>query len=161
MKILVFGYGNPGRQDDGLGPLLVSRLEQEGFPHVTFDSDYQLNIEDAATLADYDAVIFIDATVEDVPPFSFTELHPALKITFTTHSISAESLVALTTELFDKRVKSYMLAIPGYEWEVMNETISEGAKENADKAYSFMMQLLSNPTEETFNHALDGLSLQS
>ena len=27
-KILIYGYGNPGRQDDGLGTMLVERLEQ-------------------------------------------------------------------------------------------------------------------------------------
>ncbi len=28
MQILVYGYGNPGRQDDGLGVELVRRLEE-------------------------------------------------------------------------------------------------------------------------------------
>ena len=27
-KILLYGYGNPGRQDDGLGVLLVEELEK-------------------------------------------------------------------------------------------------------------------------------------
>ena len=26
-SILIYGYGNPGRQDDGLGPTLVDALE--------------------------------------------------------------------------------------------------------------------------------------
>ena len=50
-KILVYGYGNPGRQDDGLGVALVEELEQwvatEKIPGLDFDSNYQLNAEDA------------------------------------------------------------------------------------------------------------------
>ncbi len=27
-KILIFGYGNPGRHDDALGPLFAQRIQQ-------------------------------------------------------------------------------------------------------------------------------------
>ena len=50
-KILVYGYGNPGRQDDGLGISLVEMIEdwknKKKLSYIETDSNYQLNIEDA------------------------------------------------------------------------------------------------------------------
>ena len=43
-RILVIGYGNPGRRDDGLGPALAARLEALALPGVTVESDFQLAI---------------------------------------------------------------------------------------------------------------------
>ena len=40
MKILIVGYGNPGRQDDGLGAGFVEAVEQKHLEGVTVDSDY-------------------------------------------------------------------------------------------------------------------------
>ena len=47
-RILVIGYGNPGRCDDGLGPALVARLESLRIPGLSVEVDYQLSIEHAA-----------------------------------------------------------------------------------------------------------------
>ena len=47
-KVLLIGYGNPGRLDDGLGPALAAAVEKLAIPGVTVDADYQLNVEDAA-----------------------------------------------------------------------------------------------------------------
>lgn len=66
-KILVVGYGNPMRGDDGLGPaavgLLERRMHEEG---VRFLVRHQLGIELAADLSEADLAIFIDAHVGDV-----------------------------------------------------------------------------------------------
>ena len=48
VRILLLGFGNPGRQDDGLGPALVQAIEEMEIPGVRAEADYQLNIEDAA-----------------------------------------------------------------------------------------------------------------
>ena len=71
-RALLYGYGNPGRRDDGLGPILIDRLEEKGLPGVAMDSAYQLAIEDAAGIADYDVVVFVDAAVEGPEPFSMS-----------------------------------------------------------------------------------------
>ena len=60
-KVLIYGYGNPGRQDDALGILLVEKMElwakENGLGFIDFDSNYQLNIEDAMAISEYDIVI--------------------------------------------------------------------------------------------------------
>ncbi|MBV8574206.1 MAG: hypothetical protein JOZ58_04080, partial [Acetobacteraceae bacterium] len=33
-RVLVLGYGNPGRQDDGLGPAAVAEIDRRAFPGV-------------------------------------------------------------------------------------------------------------------------------
>ena len=67
MKILFYGYGNPGRQDDGLGICFVEEMEKfvrdKDISDISFDSNYQLNIEDADTIKNYDLVFFCDAII--------------------------------------------------------------------------------------------------
>ncbi len=136
-RIFVYGYGNPGRQDDGLGPALIDRLEKEDIDGVALDSNYQLNIEDAVDISSSGAVIFVDASVGGKEPFDFYEIEPSGEITFTTHSISPESVMAICEELYSAKVPAYVLAIRGYSWN-FNETMTPEAKENLDRAYSFL-----------------------
>jgi hydrogenase maturation protease len=136
-RILVYGYGNPGRQDDGLGPTLVGMLEEEQIPGITTDCNYQLQIEDAAAVSEHDAVIFVDASCAGDESFTFTDLEPSNDITFTTHTMSPASVLALCHELYRKSVRAYVLAIRGYEWEFV-EGLSPKAGENLDLAYRFL-----------------------
>ena len=68
-KVLLIGYGNPGRLDDGLGPALAEAIAHKEFKNVTVDANYQLTVEDAAEVAKYDLVIFADADVAGPEPF--------------------------------------------------------------------------------------------
>ncbi len=145
MKILIYGYGNPGRQDDGLGDAVVQLIEQTPIPGVTTDSNYQLNIEDAALVAEHDLVVFADASVNAAEPFEFTRIHPASEIAFTTHAMSAPSVLALCEELYQKKPTAYLLAIRGYEWN-QEQPMSEPAKNNLKKAYTFLLDFLKNPS---------------
>ncbi len=153
IKILVYGYGNPGRQDDGLGNALVSLVEQAQFPNVDIDSNYQLNIEDADNISKFDAVIFVDASTKDDPPFSFTNITPAGEIRFTTHSMGPDSVLALCHDIYDKIPDAYLLAIPGYEWKEMHEGLTEKAKENLEKAFEFISSLLKKSSLESMSSA--------
>jgi hydrogenase maturation protease len=138
-SILIYGYGNPGRQDDGLGPALVDRLENERIPGVATDSNYQLQIEDAVALSQSDMVIFVDAAENGDAPFTFTELEPSNEITFTTHSVSPGSVLALCNEMYRKTVRAYVLAIRGYGWEFIEE-LTPVAEKNLEEAYRFLRE---------------------
>lgn len=139
MKILVYGYGNPGRQDDGLGDAMVQLIENEQLPGVTTDSNYQLNIEDAALVAENDAVIFVDASVNCAEPFEFTKIEPAGEIAFTTHAMSPQSVMALCEDVYGKSPPAYILAVRGYEWD-MEMPISEQAALNLNKSFKFILE---------------------
>ena len=67
-KILVIGYGNPLRRDDGLGKVAVQRIESLVQDHeVKAMGMHQLGIQLAEDLRDADPAIFIDAHVGYAP----------------------------------------------------------------------------------------------
>jgi hydrogenase maturation protease len=142
-KIVVYGYGNPGRQDDGLGPAVARRIEEMGISGVATESNYQLNIEDATIIADADCVIFVDASLSGDGPFNFAEIEPAGEITFTTHSMSPQSVLALCQDLFDRKVRAYLMGIRGYEWDFV-EGLSPDAEKNLDGACDYLRAFIIN-----------------
>ena len=146
--VLVYGYGNPGRQDDGLGIALAEQVEAwataENIPGLVFDSNYQLNAEDALAVAESRAVVFIDATKEEMEPFAFRRLSPQAEIAFSTHAMAPESVLALAAELYDERPPAWLLAIRGHAWEP-NEPPTAAAQVNLAAARDFLQQWLRNP----------------
>ena len=137
--LFIYGFGNPGRQDDGLGPAIIEKLNNDGIPGITTDSNYQLNIEDALPVSQSKAVIFVDASVNADEPFTFSKIEPSADITFTTHSMSPESVLALCSEIYGHVPDAYVLAIRGYEWEFFEGLTSE-AMDNFNEAYSFLLK---------------------
>jgi hydrogenase maturation protease len=147
IQILVYGYGNPGREDDGLGIELVKSLEtwskQSSLKGIEFDSNYQLNIEDAEIISGKDVVIFADASTEEIDDFILTEVTAESEATFTTHAASPGYILQLCNDLFGKCPRVYLLHIKGYQWE-FHEKISEKAGHNLNSAYEFMKNYLVN-----------------
>jgi hydrogenase maturation protease len=145
MQILSYGYGNPGRQDDGLGIALTERLaewvSENQLPGVAFDSNYQLNIEDAATIAKNDLVIFVDATEDDIDDFYLNPVDDSTKVSFTTHAASPGYVYHLCKELFQYEPLVLLLHIKGYEWD-FREGLSNRAEQNLNKAFAFMQTFL-------------------
>jgi hydrogenase maturation protease len=112
-RIVVIGYGNPGRRDDGLGPAFVSRLEALGLPGVTVESDYQLAIEHAHLAALHDIVVFADAAadVEAGSSFYLRPVEPAGEVPHTSHSLSPQAVLQLAAECFGARPRGWLLGI--------------------------------------------------
>ncbi len=146
-KILVYGYGNPGRQDDGLGEQFVELvekfIEEENLSNISTDCNYQLNIEDAALIADYDVVIFVDAsTVEEVENFRLDKIEPNdATIEFTMHAVSTAYVVDLCRKMYNKIPEAYVLHIKAYEFD-FKEELTQKAAENMLEAFDFMKSYL-------------------
>lgn len=140
-KVLIYGIGNVGRQDDGLGIRLIEKLEASGIDeYVTLEANYQLNIEDAWLLSRFDVVLFADASREaSTVPCVVQAVEPGEQITFTTHAMSASSVLTLCEQLYGRKPRVFMLALPGYEWDIA-ETLSEKAQRNLDTAYELVMK---------------------
>jgi len=147
-RVFVIGFGNPGRQDDGLGPALAEAIEKLNLTDVTVDSDYQLVVEDAAEVAVHDVVVFVDAAVSGAEPFSFEKLVPEPGISFSSHSVKPQALLALAQELFQSRAEGYLLAIRGYAFDTLEERLTDQARTNLNAAISFLTRRL---TERNFD----------
>ncbi len=150
-SVLIYGYGNPGRCDDGLG-IEVSRRIIPCIPpgaRVTVDCNYQLNAEDALTVSRHDVVIFADASAAECEPFRFYRLDPDASIGFTTHAMSAGSVLALARELYNAAAEAYMLEIKGYDWAI-SEGLSARAENNCAAAVAFLRPLVANPVKSRF-----------
>lgn len=139
-KILVIGYGNPGRLDDGLGPAFSAKLEKLSPANVTIDSDYQLSVEAADQIKDYDAVVFVDASVDCQEPFEFSEASPKASMHFSSHFFTPGDVLGLAQELFQAKTRGYILAIRGYDFNEFGERLSEKAVNNLEQAAEFFVQ---------------------
>ncbi|MCK5037058.1 MAG: hydrogenase maturation protease [Candidatus Sabulitectum sp.] len=141
-KVLIIGYGNPGRLDDGLGPVFAEEMEKLQLEGVTVDSNYQLAVEDSAAIAEHDFVVFVDADVSGPAPFHFEHVVPKHHMSFSSHSISADALMAMAEDLLSSKADAYMLGIRGYEFNEFGERISPEARKNLDDALVFMKHAL-------------------
>lgn len=145
-KILIYGYGNPGRQDDGLGPqcaLIIDEwIQKEMISNIFTDSNYQLNIEDAAEIANYDIVIFADASVVDIQDYKLEEvLADDASIEFTMHAVSPAYVLDLCRKIYGKEPKTYVLHIKGYEFDFIEE-LTEKSRNNLEKACEFIKEFV-------------------
>lgn len=150
--VLVLGYGNPGRCDDGLGPALAERLRGARIPGVRVESCYQLSVEDAATAADHDVVIFADASVRGSVPFEIRRLEPRTDTAeFTSHSLGPEGVLGLARDLFGTDTEGWALAIRGDRFDDFGEELSAEARVNLEAAVAFLEGALasSRPLENT------------
>lgn len=146
-SILIFGYGNPGRQDDGLGAAFIERMEQwvaeNEWSNIALDTNYQLNIEDAEQIAAYDLVYFVDATIEPIEQFSLTKVEPSdAKVEFTMHAVSPAFVLDLCRKIFNKTPETWLLHLKGFAWE-FEEKLSDAAKANLEAALVYFQHYLS------------------
>ncbi len=146
-RVLIYGYGNPGRQDDGLGiemtNMIQKWIEEHKLNCMTTDSNYQLNIEDAEKISDWEVVVFVDATKdESVHEFTFRKLEPSdAKVEFTMHAVSPSYVLHLSEKLFNKKPEAYVLAIRGFEWD-MKEGLTANATLNLEQAFQYLLRKL-------------------
>jgi len=156
-SIFVIGYGNPGRQDDGLGPAAARRVAEFGFSNVTIEMAYQLNIEDAFGISGHDAAVFIDASVNAPEPFLFERVYPADEVTFTSHSMSPGSVMKLAADHFGPAPEAYVMGIRGYSFEFM-EGMTDNAERNLQAAIVFLSDALARLSDPEGYLRMDGNS---
>lgn len=143
--LLVFGWGNPSRGDDALGPMLIEKLidlHQHKASTIEFLTDFQLQIEHALDLADRTQVLFVDASQNCTTPFEVTTLQPTRDASFTTHAMSPESVMQVFRDLQGIEPPTcLMLAIRGEQFE-LGSPLSEGAESNLAQALDWCQRWL-------------------
>ncbi len=136
---LVYGIGNDGRRDDGLGWAFMDWLEDSGHcRQAERRRHYQLQLEDADLLSYKRRVLFVDASRDSgVDTFAVTRVHPQLDFSFTSHALSISAVLATCLTCFDRAPEVLQLAIRGFEWE-LQAGLSAAAQENLALAQAYI-----------------------
>lgn len=128
--ILIFGWGNPSRGDDALGPLFVERVEALKHPQVECLTDFQLQVEHALDLCERQRVLFVDASVSAPAPFSVASIFPDKDASFTTHAMTPQAILHTYFQLEGRPPPPcWLLAIRGESLE-LGASLSAAAERN-------------------------------
>ena len=153
MRLVVFGWGNDARGDDGLGPLLLARVADARWADVTTIEDFQLQIEHALDLDGAEAALFLDAGRNTPAPFAFAEVEPQRGETFTTHAIAPEAVLEVYARTLGKTPPpSFTLCVRGERFE-LGEGLSADAAERLEAAWDFLQGLMRERTLEAWRRA--------
>ncbi len=139
-RTLVIGYGNPSRNDDGVGLAVVNALRQrrgqkvldettDGFDELggTLDTLFlqQLTPELADTVADYDRLILVDAHTGTLPELIHrSALSPRNDPAMVSHILKPEHLLALTLQFHGKAPRAELISVRGFDFN-FGETLSQ------------------------------------
>lgn len=137
-RTLVFGIGNNGRSDDGLGWNFLDAVSSLN-GDIAFEYRYQLQVEDAELASHYGQVVFVDASVESLPKgYSFRECSNAASMSYSTHKLDPDSVMILAHNLYQAQTRGFVLAIEGHQWG-LGLGLSDRSRENLNKAVSFFL----------------------
>jgi hydrogenase maturation protease len=141
--LLIFGWGNPSRGDDALGPMFIERMEAMELPGVECLTDFQLQVEHALDLHGRSRILFVDASVNAEAPFTARRIEAEKDASFTTHAMTPQSVLQVYRDLQDEDPPPcWLLAIRAESFE-LGESPSAAAESNLDAAVDWATRWLS------------------
>jgi hydrogenase maturation protease len=146
--VLIIGYGNTLRGDDGVGCQIAETVANWQIHQVRSIAVQQLLPELAVAMANVDIVIFIDAmAVVDplTPNINITLLYPDYDATFSTHIITPQLLLSLVQRLYSKTPDAYLLTIPAINF-TLGTILSPIASTGQKLALDYLKCWLNDPT---------------
>lgn len=129
IRILVLGYGNPDREDDGVAWHILVQLARylnqpvPASPEDTFDEDQpvhlsfflQLTPDMAETITAYDYVWFVDAHTGRVPEDLHVEsVLPEFQNSPFTHHLTPQSCLSMAQVLYQKIPVCELVSVRGF-----------------------------------------------
>ena len=140
--ILVIGYGNSLRSDDGVGPCLAEAVRQWSIQGVVAQSAHQLTPEMAATLHSAKAVVFIDARLDrDSTEVRCVPLDGPEGAHIQPHLTTPEGLLHLARSLYGRAPAAWLITIPVTDL-AFGDRLSPEAQIRADKAKELLLRHL-------------------
>ena len=125
--LLLIGYGNPLRQDDGLGWHIALAIEALDLPGLQVLAAQQLSLELAAPIAMAKAVVFVDAAYGIAPlalkPLHHNPLAPDPAPQAFSHQLTPQALLVLAGELYGHQPAALQLLVPA-QWDGHGEGFS-------------------------------------
>jgi hydrogenase maturation protease len=110
--LLVIGYGNTLRSDDGVGPTVAEAVAALNLPGVETLACAQLTPELADPISRAGVVIFVDAAVDGPQEVQLRELEPAGTSQIMAHAADPRTMLALARDVFGRAPEAWWLTIP-------------------------------------------------
>ena len=122
-SLLVIGYGNTLRGDDGVGPRVAEAIGQLNLPGVHTLICQQLSPEHADPVARARTVIFVDAAVDAPREVQLRKLEPGESSQLMAHAADPRTLLALARDVFGQAPQAWWLTIPAVKLD-FSETLT-------------------------------------
>ena len=110
--LLVIGYGNTLRRDDGVGPKVAEAVAVLTLPGVSTLALPLLTPELAEPVSRAGVVIFVDAAVDAPREVQSRKLAPADSSRIMAHAANPGTLLALARDVFGHAPEAWWLTIP-------------------------------------------------
>lgn len=156
-RVVVLGWGNASRGDDGLGPLIAGRLAAADLPGVAVVEDYQLQLEHALDLEGADLALFVDAGRGTPAPFALREVAPSADPASPfSHALSPEAVLGVFETVTRRPAPpAFALVVRGEAFDLGADLGAE-AQARADAATAFAEGLLKTPEAAAWRAAASG-----
>jgi hydrogenase maturation protease len=110
--LLVIGYGNTLRRDDGVGPQVAEAVAALALPGVRTLACPLLTPELAEPVSQARVVIFVDAAVDAPREVQKRALAPAESSQVMAHAASPVTLLALARDVFGQAPEAWLITVP-------------------------------------------------
>lgn len=132
-RLLVIGYGNTLRGDDGVGPRVAEAVDAMKLPGVRTLICQQLSPEHAAPIALADTVVFVDAAVDAPHEVQLRRLEPNSTSQLMAHAADPRTMLALSRDVFGHVPRAWWLTIPAERLD-FNEELTPLAEQGCTEA---------------------------
>ncbi len=114
-EVLVIGYGNTLRGDDGVGPRVAEAVGHLGLPGVRTLICPLLTPELADPISRVEKVIFVDAAVDASRAVQWRKLEPNQTSQIMAHAADPRTMLALARDVFGRVPEAWWLTIPAVD----------------------------------------------
>ncbi len=147
-KILILGYGNPDREDDGVAWHILRALTiklgldsthsyEDEFPEfalIDFAFHLQLTPEMAEDISAYEFVCFVDAHTGNIPePVRLIRVESEFQASPFTHHLTPQSLLSMCETIYGKKPDAALLSVLGHRF-LFSRQLSEETAELVPQA---------------------------
>lgn len=139
-RILVIGYGNELRTDDGLGPKLACAIEQLALSDVAVLVCHQLTPELADPLSRAEFAVFIDARIGASGGVALQPLVEPERASFSPHASDPAALLAFSRAVYGAAPRSWWLTLPAFNL-TYGEGLSPAAQASLQEGLAAFRQL--------------------
>lgn len=142
-QLLLLGYGNPDREDDGVAWHILRALtiklgleapesyedEFPEFDRIDFAFQLQLTPEMAEDIRAYPYVCFVDAHTGNIPePVRLIDVESEFQASPFTHHLTPQSLLSMCETLYEEKPEAALVSVLGHRFLFTRQLSEETAR---------------------------------